>query len=357
MKSQHSIESSPSYFQQPLLVRLLPSFLRNMIQARLERWWDSMAPISKRHTLTRKNVYIFPNARGIGYLIVTMVLWLIGTNYQNNLVLGAAFLMAALFVVGIMHTYLNLKGLVLNVKGAQPVFAGESAHFLLKLSNPTSRNFDSVELFWQRNHSGGRSTSIDANSDTIVEVAFPTARRGWLKPGRLCLQTDYPLGLIRCWTWVNLECQVLVYPAPVEVPEPKSSSIEGDTEMEHPIKGGEDFSGLDKYRAGDPLKNIAWKASARGKGLYVKEYSQNESRELWLDYLTISASGLEEKIAGMCFWALEYDKSNENYGLNLPGLKVEPAAGDAHTQHILKELAQFETAGEATPSGRREAIA
>lgn len=302
-----------------------------------------MAPAGHSHQLTRKNVYIFPNSRGFGYLIVTTVLWLIGTNYQNNLVLGAAFLMAALFVIGIMHTYSNLKGLEVSVKGAQPVFVGDSAHFLIKLTNSSSRSFENVELFWQYNPEGGRATQVDSHSDRIEEVAFPAKRRGWLHPGRLCVQTTYPLGLLRCWTWVNLESKALVFPKPIEIPEPASSSIDGDSDTEHPIKGGEDFSGLDKYRAGDPLKNIAWKASARGKGLYVKEFSQNESREIWLDYFTASASGLEAKLSGMCFWALEYDKKNENYGLHLPSLKIEPAKGDAHTQQVLKELALFES--------------
>lgn len=308
---------------------------------RIDKWLDKMAPAAASHTLTRKNVYIFPNLRGFGFLVVTAVLWLIGTNYQNNLVLAAAFFMAALFVISMLHTYLNLKGLQISAKGGAPVFAGETAHFVVKLNNVTGRQFENVQLFWQGNPIGEAATSVGANESETVEVALPAFKRGWLKPGRLCAQTDYPLGLLRCWTWLNLECSVLIYPKPLEIPAPESSALEGDLEAEHPIKGGEDFSGLDRYRPGDSLRNIAWKASAKGKGLFVKEYSQNESKEIWLDFYSAQASGIENKLSGLCYWAMEFDKTNENYGLSLPNVKVEPSVGDAHTERVLKALAEF----------------
>lgn len=320
----------------------IPQALRDAFRSRIDSWLDSMAPSATTHELTRKNVYIFPNLRGFGYLIVTMVLWLIGTNYQNNLVLAASFFMAALFVVAILHTYLNLKDLEVTVKGAAPVFAGDSAHFLVKLKNTTTRQFENIELYWQYNPQGEAAINIPAQESAVAEVAFPAPKRGWLTPGRLCIQTTYPLGMLRCWTWLNFDCKALVYPQPIEIPPPNSSEIEGDKEAEHPIKGGEDFSGLDRYRPGDALRNIAWKASARGKGLFVKEYSQNESCEIWLDYFSALAMDMEAKLSGLCYWAIEYDKLNENYGLHLPGVKIEPASGDAHTQRVLTALAEFD---------------
>lgn len=43
----------------------------------------------------------------------------------------------------------------------------------------------------------------------------PTERRGWLRPGRLRVESRFPLGLLVAWSWVDLRQQALVYPRPL----------------------------------------------------------------------------------------------------------------------------------------------
>jgi hypothetical protein len=61
---------------------------------------------------------------------LALVVMLLGAiNY--NLALGHAlvFLLAGLGVVGMIHTFRNLFGLVITPGRCEPVFAGETAHF------------------------------------------------------------------------------------------------------------------------------------------------------------------------------------------------------------------------------------
>lgn len=57
---------------------------------------------------------------------------LVGINYQNSLAYGLTFLLMAVFVVTILHTYRNLAGLVLKAGGGAAVFVGEQACFRVR---------------------------------------------------------------------------------------------------------------------------------------------------------------------------------------------------------------------------------
>ena len=98
-------------------------------QRRFWAWMDRRSRVSILHKLTHKNLYILPTKRGGFFFGITFVLWLIGTNYQNNLVLALAFLMFSIFVVSIIHTFDNLVHLTFRYKSVDDVFAGSDAHF------------------------------------------------------------------------------------------------------------------------------------------------------------------------------------------------------------------------------------
>ena len=99
----------------------LPAFY----QQRLNRWLDSRAPLSGQHKLSQKNLYTFPNLTGLGLTTTIIILWLLGTNYQNNLILGLSYLLISLFVVAIWHAFSNLVSLEVKAVTAHPGFAGD----------------------------------------------------------------------------------------------------------------------------------------------------------------------------------------------------------------------------------------
>lgn len=314
--------------------------LREQIQARFFSWLDKKHPPGTSHILNRNRLYIFFTAKGWVFLAVDLVLWLLGTNYQNNLVLGLAFFMASLMVVCILHTYANLSTIKITCKGASEGFAGSDIYFVFVVSTQR-KSAENIELKFRDGEQGYSGLNLDNAEEVVVKIPLPTKRRGWLKPGRLLIESEYPLGLLRCWTWLRFDVQALVYPEPVAVSEPLSSVAEESGENERPIKGGEDYSGLTEYRAGDSLKHVAWKVYARGGGMHTKEFSQNVSREIWLDLQTVAGQGLEEKLSGLCYWALEYERRDENYGLHLAGTTLTPSKGESHLHTVLRALACF----------------
>lgn len=310
------------------------------LQARFFAFLDRRYTSHNSHQLNRNKLFIFFTPKGSLFLSVALVLWLLGTNYQNNLVLGLAFFMSSLIVVCILHTYANLSQITISCKGASKVYAGSSVDFTFSLSTKR-RSAESIDLKFKDGEESYSGLCLDQGEETLVKVPLLTNLRGWLEPGRLRVESEFPLGLLRCWTWLRFDTRALVFPEPLAVSEPQSVSIDDGGENERPIRGGEDYSGLNEYRPGDSIKHVAWKVYARGGGLHTKEFSQNVSREIWLNLQSIAGDDLEQRLSGLCYWALEYERREENYGLMLPGLVIPPSRGEAHQYKVLSALACF----------------
>jgi len=133
--------------------------------------------------------------------------------------------------------------------------------------------------------------------------------------------------------------QCLVYPVPVAGPLEGHvlASVSGKSEAS--LVGTEDFHGLRNYQAGDSLRQIAWKSLARGQGLKVKQFVDNADDRLMLDWAMFPGLSSEERLSRLCYWVLELDRGDIEYGLRLPGLEIDLGRGDVHRRKVLSALA------------------
>lgn len=305
-----------------------------------KHWLNRRLPPQRSITLTRANVFIFPSRAGFTFLGAVSVLWLIATNYENNLVFMLSFLLVSMFVVSILHTYSNLAGIQVTAVRSKPAFVDEDAEFELQIERKNNRHYENLLLSWKG--MPPQIINLTDQGQQRIKLYLTTKKRGWLRPGRLLVQTYYPLGLLRAWTWLDLDIDTLVYPKPVKtgpVPLGESSSGEGDLSSG---LGAEDFFGLKKYQVGESLRHVAWKQYARGQGLHTKEYAASVDRLLWLDWDYLAGMDRESRLSRLCYWVLEAAKTTDEYGLRLPNIEIEPGKGVEHMEKLLKTLALFE---------------
>jgi len=264
-------------------------------------------------------------------------------NY--NLALGHAlvFLLAGLALVGMVHAFRNLHGLVITPGRSDPVFAGEVAHFSLYLTSERGAPRLALEL---RAGDESRSVATAIAAHGLSEVAVPVAsvRRGWLDLPRTRLATTYPLGLFVAWSYLQPAMRCLVYPQPLATPLPpqQPATRTGD---HHGDGGQEDFSGFRERQPADSPRHVAWKASARDAGerpLLVKQFAGGAQTELKLDWsLTPETAPPEARIATLAGWVLAAAAEDACYGLRLPGQEILPDSGDLHRHRCLEALALF----------------
>ncbi len=306
------------------------------IGKRFSRWLDRRIPPSSQITLTQKNVFIFPTRTGFAFggLIVLLILGAI--NYQASLVYGVAFLLGSVFLVTILYTFRNLSGLRLTLAGTRPGFVGEDLEISIRVERPEGRAREGVQLSWPEGILQWAELSEQATDH--VRLYVPAPHRGFFDPGRLLVETYYPLGLLRAWTWVDLDVRALVYPRPIFGEFPKTETGHRDEgELIDPL-GSDDFHDIKSYRPGDPIRHIIWRSYARSDELMVKQYASYVEPRLWLRLESVNGD-LEERISRLTGLALQATRLDREYGLKLANVRIPPGRGEAHLEQVLRELA------------------
>lgn len=268
------------------------------------------------------------------------VLWVLGTNYQNNLILALAFFMVSIFVVSIHLTFLNLRGLQIRYVKHGEAYAHEECDIVLKFTNVKRHWSEAISMTWRNNETQTQSLSLSPKQEKSESLLFFAGQRGRQILTPLCVESVFPLGLIRCWTWLRWDADIVVYPEPVAAS--MSAIGEGeDAEIGGTVRqGGEDITGLRRYQESDSPGVIYWKAYARGQGLLSKEFTQTLSHALWLDFHALAGHSFEKKLSILCHWVVHYSQQEAVFGLVLPSQTIAPSSGAQHRDTCLMALAE-----------------
>jgi len=332
------------------------------LEARAARWvrrrqGEDRLPVE----LARRRLYILPTRAGLGFALLLLGMLVAGLNYANSLALLLTFVLAGFAIVGMNQCHRNLLGLRLVAVDAAPTFAGGVAALQLALENPGAERFDVGVDVPGAAASVGRAEQAGV---TRLELRLPALRRGRLQVPRLRVATTFPFGLFRCWTWVHLPLEVLVYPRPAgERPAPPGGSgREGGNAASD--AGRDELRDLRPFRDGDSPRQVAWKAYARGQPLLVKEYAGGATSEtLEFDFATLMGLDTEARLSQLCRWLLDADARGQRYALRLPDGAFAADRGIAHRARCLAALAlhglatsaQANTAGEGPAASLRTA--
>ncbi len=304
---------------------------------KLSRFFRGEAPVAGAITLTQRRVFILPTQRGLAFVLLILLLLLIGFVYNNNLAYLLGFLLASVFFVTILHSFKSLAGLQVQPGRQTSVFAGQAGPFNFQISNPGSQSRFAVDLGLETE----LCLSLSAGQTQTVTLYQSTPRRGWQLPGTLTVSSCYPLGLFRAWAPLRFDSPLLVYPKPASQLLPFPESDGGQHKEGQNRRNGDEFYGLRAYQHGDAVRQIHWKAFAKGQGVHSKQYSGASSTELWLDYQATPGHQTEERVSQLCRWVVDAEQAGLRYGLVLPGLRLPPDNGAAHYRQCLQALALF----------------
>ena len=311
--------------------------MREALVRRWRAWIARRIPRAAHVRLDHRRIFIMPTRLGGAFAGVLVLLLLVAINYQNSLAYALTFLLASVAVVAILHTFRNLLGLTLQGLGAQEVYKGQDATFSVRLAG-AARGHQALSL----GAVGPLSLPFDVpgGEPLIQTLNVPSPRRGWLDAPRLRVETRYPLGLFVAWSWVTLDHQVLVYPAPVagELPLASGTGEEAGSRLQR--RGVEDFQGLRRHQPGDGLRRVSWKAYARERGLLVKDFASEQGGQWALSFDALEGD-VEYRLSRLCHAVLRLSERGQGFSLTLPGQRIGMNSGEAHTAACLFALALF----------------
>jgi uncharacterized protein (DUF58 family) len=319
-----------------LRYRLHETFVRWALRVRP----PEAAPI----VLTQRRVYVLPTRAGLAYATALGVILLGAMNYNLSLGHALVFLLAGLGIVAILHTFRNLVLISIRPGRCEPVFAGNPAQFDLVLENKRLDARTSLRLFL--NDEAPIEVDIGPHARTVATLNILAPRRGWLPMPRATIETTWPLGLVRAWSYAVPDMNCLVYPAPATKAPPLPWGGESARGATRDGRGADDFSGLRNHQAADSPRHVAWKAVARQHDgpLLTKLFSGAAAQQLWLDWNALSDSiDTEQRLSILTRWMIDADAAGLAWGLRMPAVRLAPDNGPAQLAAGLRAVALYGT--------------
>jgi uncharacterized protein (DUF58 family) len=298
--------------------------------------------------LRARRLYILPTRAGIGFAALLFLMLLAGLNYNSSLGLALTFLLAGFALVSMYDCHRNLAGLSLLRAEAAPTFAQQHGELHFWFENRSALARDCLCLV-----AGDAPPTLFAlapGAVSEVRVAYRARTRGRQAIGRIELSSTAPLQLFRAWTWLHLPLTAVIYPRPRRwhaLPPPLAAGAAGAGRRLLAVE--EEWAWLRPFNVGDSTRRIAWKAYARGAPLLVAQYDAPAVQLRLLDFDTLTALPLEQKLSQLADWILECERRGEGYGLRLPRREIAAGSGAAQRQACLEALALFGFDGERAP--------
>jgi uncharacterized protein (DUF58 family) len=328
------------------------SALEHSLRKRASKWLFRLRDVEPGEVfLHQRRVYIMPTHPGIVFFLMLIVLFIGSVNYNLSLGFGFTFLIAACAVIDMHLTFRNLAHLHLRAGRATPVFAGQEAQFELHLINRSKHDRYAIWLDFVGDGLPEIDQAVDiaAQAASSVVLSTPARERGWLPAPRVRLQTRFPLGLLRAWSYWQPDTKALVYPHPEDnaPPLPQAGVEKKDGQG---FAGNDDFAGIRGYQAGDSLKRLAWRQIAKvdvelGGTLVTKHFEGGAATEISLDWEQLPRNmDAERKLSRMTRWVLEAEARGVPYAFRLGDTVLAPALGGMHQEACLRALALYQKA-------------
>ncbi|WP_413698632.1 DUF58 domain-containing protein [Psychromonas sp. KJ10-10] len=310
----------------------------NFIRKRFDKWLVKRMPAQRKITLNSGNTFIFPSKTGLHFLISCLILFLLGTNYQNNLILFLVFFLCSFMFTCLLFSYQNIAGLGLKAIQPEAQFASSPCRFTLTLQQPKSQVQD-VNFYFKSAQSDLEST---IKNETVVLYSY-SEHRGYFNPGRVTVKSSFPFGLFNVWTHLDFDLRVLLYPSPIEnqLTQSKTADKSQHNTLYQPVVGVEQFSTLKSYQIGESLKSVAWKQLAQGRGWLSKQFEQSAGGDLLLDIRHLGHLSLEMRLSYLTYQIVTLEKIKQRYALTLNQHHIEIGLGTSHKERCLRALALF----------------
>lgn len=317
---------------------------------KLRRYFENWA--NKRHadglttTLAHRNVYILPSQAGFVYAALLLVLLIGSINYQLNLGYLLTFMLAGVGAMSMHITHNNLRQLTLALQIPEPTYAGSAARLQLVLT--AAKNHRYGIAIWCAGESIAAQCDVEPGAPSLVDLTYPAPGRGLHPVPRITLETRFPLGLWRAWTYWQPSAahgaQVLVYPQPEfpmrPLPTAQPVAKGGDASAHREAVGGE-FDGVRAYRVGDALKRLVWKKYAKSDELVARDDMTTVKSMLILSLKQQGGIDTEAGLSRLTAWVQECERQDVPFELELTGTALACNHGPAHAHAALRLLALY----------------
>lgn len=285
--------------------------------------------------MSQRNIYIFPSPLGFAFLALLLLMLLTAINYQNSLIYLITFFLGTVFFLSIWMCFLNLSGLSIEAKDPGRCFEGDASEFNIRLLRQKALPL-ALKVGLNAQELKRVPFTLDECADVIV--IGKKKKRGRHTLDRLYIESRFPFGMVVAWTWLKLESECWVYPAPVFSVADSLTMSEGEHSKESLPTS--DLNQIRTYQHGDTTRRILWKKYAAKDELVVRDADLSTSSPDWVDWNNYSDL-TEDRLKHLSFDVCQLSELGKPFGFRIPGCQIDPGFGELHKKECLDALALF----------------
>ena len=267
-------------------------------------------------------------------------------NTNNNLVCLVVSMLLGIMGTSGLFGKRNLSGVEIDLRFPLEVHAKRPFTLVVHVKNTRNR----MPLFLGRVLVGkGRALFpfVDSAGEGSAYIPYSFSARGLQRIDAVYLESPFPFSFFVRARRLKVSYDVVVFPEPTACDLERiwryESGPQGETS-----RGGlgdsSELAAIREYAAGDPLKYVNWKASAKAGVLKTTLFSALSQRPVLIDIDKIDIRGTEEKISCVTFAILDLMRKSIPVGLRLGSRSFPPALSDSHRFTMMKELAFYDHA-------------
>lgn len=257
---------------------------------------------------------ILPTVYGLAFFAIIVDIFALGFFRNAGPYHTVGLTLIVLGMVAMIQTNSNIDSVTVDSIQVEPGEEGATTVLRLVLRNNGTEPRFNLSILPEKKYKCTELAFItELYSNTNVELLIQCPSRGIHDLGRIRIQSRAFYGLFSAWKTIHSRTKLIVYPKP-----------EGSLPLPDPDAGGnllfmagEDFTGHRKYQAGASLKQVDWKAYARGQAMLLKEFGSHGQGPIHLQFDAIPGHDAEQRLRQMSAWIFACTAQNRAFSLSL----------------------------------------
>ncbi|HVF90082.1 MAG TPA: DUF58 domain-containing protein, partial [Blastocatellia bacterium] len=257
---------------------------------------------------------------GLLFIVFLVVIAFAAWNTGNNLLYMVLSVMLAFLVAANLIARLSLVDVSVQLRFPDHMFAGEPASLTITLMNH-KRVTPSYSMMVEGLTDSDEGDGEDEEGETAVKagkrgkassppdrgglgklayfvlaparasvrqrVEYTFARRGCYPVTGFRLSTKFPAGFFKKWRRIDATGEILVYPKPKPLDDFYHAlpMLSGQVQS-HARGSGDDLYSIRAYQPSDHMRHIDWKATAKSRGMMVREHMREDEWRLTIVFDT-----------------------------------------------------------------------
>jgi uncharacterized protein (DUF58 family) len=302
------------------------------MKALAQRWMAQRFALDGSKQLYHKDILVFIHTDGYLYVMLIVLTFVAGTNYGNNLILALCFLLFSILLLSFYLAFSQLYGLKLALELPTLGQVGQDLDLKFILS-PAS---GSSHVYLRCHYLQHAQKIALLKTATCVHCVERPLRRGRYEFARFEVLSVYPFGIVKAFSFAYPRSELWIAPQALAV----DLASDGWARSSSNQQGAENFDQLRPMQTGDALNRIAWQHYAKGKGLLVKLFEDQQQQSLTFAYQQMTAIGHEDKLSQLMYLVEQAYQQQAAFSLLLPTQRLRLGQGQQHFQRAKLLLAK-----------------